>query len=81
MYTIVALTSVGTKQATCNKKAYAADLDTAVETAMDFAEFLGMTTDARLIGTTVEKYGKYRHFDHRPCERGRRAVIVVPGEK
>lgn len=78
MYILATLTGFGTQKATCARRAECADLDTAVEMATAWAEEMGISTDARLVRSTVEQYGKYRHFAHRPCERGSRLVVLVP---
>ena len=80
MFTIVALESLGTKKATWRFKAHAATLNEAVVTALDYAEYLGISADERLVRSTMERYGKYRHFQSYSRKAwGRDAVIIIPG--
>lgn len=77
-FTVVAMTGTGTKSAEVLMQEHNLDLDTAIITAVNYAYELGISTDIRLIRDTIATYGKYRHFDRVPCERGRRYVAVIP---
>lgn len=79
MFTVVTLRGIKTKKPVCVGLEHCETLDSAIAEAINQSSLVNITTDDRLIRTTVEEYGKYRHFAHDPGERGQRALIVIPG--
>lgn len=82
MFTVLACEYLGTKRAKWTLKGHATSLEEAVSMAVEFAEYLGISTDERLVRSSIQTYGKYRHYVCYPHKVwGKDAVLVVPGRK